>query len=109
MFALPPLLRHAYECTTSWHARPLRGHAHPRRLFTPQAREEFDVRVMQLAKARREGATKTIVGRGGAARQEARLDSRKHRATSRRAQKQALWQQQAGGDGDDDDDGGDLL
>jgi hypothetical protein len=55
----------------------------------PQLREEQDVRVMQLAKARREGAVKTLSGRGGRVRYEARLDARKHRTGSRRAAKQA--------------------
>uniref|UniRef100_A0A383WD87 EngC GTPase domain-containing protein n=1 Tax=Tetradesmus obliquus TaxID=3088 RepID=A0A383WD87_TETOB len=55
-----------------------------------KAREEYDVRVMQLAKQRREGALKVVSGRGGVARYEARLDQ-KHRITSRRRQKQQLW------------------
>lgn len=57
-----------------------------------QAREDFDVRVMQLTKARREGAMKAKTGRGGETRYEARLDSKKHRATSRRRLKQqSVW------------------
>lgn len=57
-----------------------------------QAREDFDVRVMQLTKARREGAMKAKSQRGGETRYEARLDSKKHRATSRRRLKQqSVW------------------
>jgi hypothetical protein len=56
-----------------------------------QAREEYDVRVMQLAKQRREGVLKVVTGRGGVARYEARLDRAKHRATSRRRMKQSVW------------------
>jgi hypothetical protein len=50
---------------------------------------------MQLAKARREGALKAKSGRGGATRYEARLDSKKHRATSRRRAKQSVWEDAA--------------
>jgi hypothetical protein len=56
-----------------------------------QAREEYDVRVMQLAKQRREGVMKVVTGRGGVTRYEARLDKAKHRTTSRRRMKQSLW------------------
>jgi hypothetical protein len=68
-----------------------------------QAREDYDVRVMQLAKARREGATKAKSGRGGATRLEARLNTKKHRATSRRRAKQdaALWEE----DGEEGEEG----
>ncbi|KAF6264792.1 hypothetical protein COO60DRAFT_1266780 [Scenedesmus sp. NREL 46B-D3] len=56
-----------------------------------KAREEYDVRVMQLAKQRREGVLKVVTGRGGVTRYEARLDRAKHRTTSRRRMKQSLW------------------
>lgn len=57
-----------------------------------QAREDFDVRVMQLTKQRREGAMKAKTGRGGETRYEARLNSKKHRSTSRRRMKQQnVW------------------
>lgn len=48
---------------------------------------------MQLAKQRREGAMKVVTGKGGVTRYEARLDSKKHRNTSRRRVKQDLWDQ----------------
>jgi hypothetical protein len=57
-------------------------------LLLLQAREDFDVRVMQLTKQRREGAMKAKTGRGGETRYEARLNSKKHRSTSRRRMKQ---------------------
>lgn len=60
-------------------------------LFCPQAREDYDVRVMQLTKQKREGAMKAKTGRGGATRYEARLNTKKHRSTSRRRMKQNVW------------------
>jgi hypothetical protein len=69
----------------------------PSLLLLLQAREDFDVRVMQLTKQRREGAMKAKTGRGGETRYEARLNSKKHRSTSRRRMKQdSVW-------GDDSD------
>ncbi|GBF95801.1 hypothetical protein Rsub_08237 [Raphidocelis subcapitata] len=68
------------------------------------AREDYDVRVMQLAKKQREGAVKLMTGRGGAARLEARLESKRHRVTSRKAAKQSL--QRAAVEGEDADGGG---
>jgi hypothetical protein len=59
--------------------------------ITLQAREEYDVRMMQLAKQRREGVMKVVSGRGGVTRYEARLDRAKHRTSSRRRIKQSLW------------------
>lgn len=56
-----------------------------------QAREDYDVRVMQLTKQRREGVMKAKTGRGGVTRYEARLNSKKHRTTSRRQLKQNVW------------------
>ena len=56
-----------------------------------QVREDCDVRVMQLAKQRREGTVKVVTGKGGVTRYEARLDSKKHRTTSRRKSKQSIW------------------
>lgn len=57
-----------------------------------QAREDFDVRAMQLTKQRREGVLKAKTGRGGETRYEARLNSKKHRSTSRRSLKQqSVW------------------
>jgi ribosome biogenesis GTPase len=70
-------------------------------------REAEDVRAMQEAKRRREGATKAVVGRGGAVRQEVRLDASKHRAVSRRAGKQAAMRDMIGDEDDDGIDGGD--
>lgn len=49
------------------------------------------MRVMQLTKQRREGAMKAKTGRGGATRYEARLNTKKHRSTSRRMRKQNVW------------------
>lgn len=49
------------------------------------------MRVMQLTKQRREGAMKAKTGRGGETRYEARLNSKKHRSTSRRKLKQNVW------------------
>lgn len=61
-------------------------------LLHVQAREDFDVRVMQLTKQRREGVMKAKTGRGGETRFEARLNSKKHRSTSRRKVKQqGIW------------------
>jgi ribosome recycling factor len=68
-------------------------------LLLVQAREDFDVRVMQLTKQRREGVMKAKTGRGGETRYEARLNSKKHRTTSRRKMKQ----QGAWSDEDDED------
>jgi ribosome biogenesis GTPase / thiamine phosphate phosphatase len=85
-------------------------------LSEAREREAQDVRAMQEAKRRREGLTKVVVGRGGAVRQEARLDGRKHRAVSRRSGKQEAMRammtddddEGEGGvdEGDDDDEGG---
>lgn len=89
-------------------------------LSEAKAREAEDVRAMQEAKRRREGATKAVVGRGGQVRQEARLDGRKHRAVSRRSGKQEAMRAMlsdeeddglgrdggGGGGGGDDEDGG---
>lgn len=69
-----------------------------------QAREDYDVRVMQLAKSRREGAVKAKSGRGGETRYEARLSSKKHRTTSRRRQKQRVWDDAAADDHHEEDD-----
>lgn len=46
---------------------------------------------MQLTKQKREGAMKAKTGRGGATRYEARLNTKKHRSTSRRRMKQNVW------------------
>lgn len=62
------------------------------------------MRVMQLAKRQREGSVKLKTGRGGEARYEARLESKKHRVTSRKAAKQAMLRAMA--DGDDEAGGG---
>lgn len=67
-------------------------------------REDFDVRSMQLGKKQREGTVKVVTGRGGRQRYEARLDAKRHRATSRRASKQNLLDNaldQTAGDRDD--------
>jgi hypothetical protein len=61
---------------------------------------------MQLAKRQREGAVKLKTGRGGEARFEARLESKKHRVTSRKRAKQALLRAAAEGDDDDGGEGG---
>ena len=64
----------------------------PQPLLCLQAREDFDVRAMQLTKQRREGVLKAKTGRGGETRYEARLNSKKHRSTSRRSLKQrSVW------------------
>lgn len=70
-----------------------------------QAREEYDVRVMQLAKRQREGAVKAKTGRGGETRFEARLESKKHRVTSRKKAKQSLMRLAAAEDEEDDEEG----
>lgn len=57
---------------------------------------------MQLAKRQREGAVKAKTGRGGETRLEARLESKRHRVTSRRSAKQSLLRRAVEGDGDDE-------
>jgi len=57
---------------------------------------------MQLAKKQREGAVKLKSGRGGEARYEARLESKKHRITSRKSAKQSIMRAAD----EDDEDGG---
>jgi hypothetical protein len=61
---------------------------------------------MQAAKRQREGAVKLKTGRGGAVRQEARLESKRHRVTSRKAAKQGLLRAAGEGEGPEGDDGG---
>eukprot|EP00878_Enallax_costatus_P027849 GHUV01030021.1.p3 GENE.GHUV01030021.1~~GHUV01030021.1.p3 ORF type:complete len:105 (-),score=19.08 GHUV01030021.1:789-1103(-) len=80
-FSSPVALHYFDLCSGSW------------TVAVPQVREEYDVRVMQLAKQRREGVTKVVTGKGGVTRYEARLDSKKHRTTSRRKNKQSIWDQ----------------
>jgi hypothetical protein len=70
-----------------------------------QAREDYDVRVMQLAKKQREGAVKVKTGRGGETRFEARLESKKHRVTSRKRAKQSLMRATAEDEEEDGDTG----
>lgn len=45
-----------------------------------------------MGKRQREGSTKAVTGRGGRMRYEARLDSKRHRATSRRSSKQRIME-----------------
>ncbi|KAI8472702.1 MAG: hypothetical protein J3K34DRAFT_384159 [Monoraphidium minutum] len=75
-----------------------------------KVREDYDVRVMQAAKRQREGAVKVKTGRGGEARLEARLESKRHRVTSRRSAKQTLLRRavadDGGGDSGGDEEGG---
>ncbi len=87
-------------------ARPTQRTPKSLRSPTRQTREDYDVRVMQLAKRQREGAVKLKTGRGGAARYEARLESKKHRATSRRKAKQAVLREEEEEAGGGDDGGG---
>jgi hypothetical protein len=61
---------------------------------------------MQLAKRQREGAVKVKSGRGGGARFEARLESKKHRVTSRKAAKQGLLRSAVEGEDSDEEGGG---
>ncbi len=48
------------------------------------------MRALQLAKRRREGATRVKVDAGGRVRHEVRLEAKKHRVVSRRRAKQGL-------------------
>ena len=82
-------------------AANLERHAHYVKLLAEvRAREDYDVRVLQLPKRRREGALKAKAARGGATRYEARLESKKHRVESRRGAKQAMWRRVAEADAD---------
>lgn len=67
-----------------------------------QVREDYDVRVMQLAKRAREGSVKAKTGRGGATRYEARLESKRYRATARKSAKQAMLRDVGERDSDDE-------
>jgi hypothetical protein len=58
-----------------------------------QTRDAFDERVLQSGKRAREGVVKVITGRGGRARYEARLETKRHRVTSRRRAKQDLLEE----------------
>lgn len=50
-------------------------------------REEIEATKLQLGKRRRQGAVKRLQGRGGAAKEVARLDPKKHRRQARGAVK----------------------
>jgi hypothetical protein len=69
---------------------PLRFEYYLKLLEEVRTREEHDVRALQLAKRRREGATKVKAEAGGKVRHEVRLEAKKHRLVSRRRAKQGL-------------------